>query len=114
MRLRSLGRGLLYGLAASEHARLMSPMLLLETTKAWIRVAILLEAGLWQLAPLKTMSPSARLSDEQLARRPFGARCAWDWPLARPRCGRRLDRVGHVFADAVTTVCGAGLAKRAK
>jgi predicted metal-binding membrane protein len=38
-----------------EAARLMSPMLLLETANIWIGVAILVGAGLWQLTPLKTM-----------------------------------------------------------
>ena len=38
-----------------ETARLMSPMLLLETANVWIGVAILVGAGLWQLTPLKTM-----------------------------------------------------------
>ncbi len=40
---------------ALEAARLMSPMLLLETAHVWIGVAILVGAGLWQLTPLKTM-----------------------------------------------------------
>jgi predicted metal-binding membrane protein len=40
---------------ALEAARLMSPMLLLETANVWIGVAILVGAGLWQLTPLKTM-----------------------------------------------------------
>jgi predicted metal-binding membrane protein len=40
---------------ALEEARLMSPMLLLETANVWIGVAILVGAGLWQLTPLKTM-----------------------------------------------------------
>ena len=40
---------------ALETARLMSPMLLLETANVWIGVAILVGAGLWQLTPLKTM-----------------------------------------------------------
>jgi predicted metal-binding membrane protein len=40
---------------ALEAARLMSPMLLLETANVWTGVAILVGAGLWQLTPLKTM-----------------------------------------------------------
>jgi predicted metal-binding membrane protein len=40
---------------ALEAARLMSPMLLLETANVWIGAAILVGAGLWQLTPLKTM-----------------------------------------------------------
>jgi predicted metal-binding membrane protein len=40
---------------ALEAARLMSPMLLLETANVWIGVGILVGAGLWQLTPLKTM-----------------------------------------------------------
>jgi predicted metal-binding membrane protein len=40
---------------ALQAARLMSPMLLLETANVWIGVASLVGAGLWQLTPLKTM-----------------------------------------------------------
>jgi predicted metal-binding membrane protein len=40
---------------ALEAARLMSPMLLLETANVWLGVAILVGAGLWQLTPLKAM-----------------------------------------------------------
>src|SRR5262245_463930 len=41
---------------ALEAARLMSPMLLLETANVWIGVAIHAGAGLWQLTPLETVS----------------------------------------------------------
>jgi predicted metal-binding membrane protein len=46
----AIATGLQWGL---ESARLMSPML--ETTNAWLGAAILMAAGLWQLASFKAM-----------------------------------------------------------
>jgi Predicted metal-binding integral membrane protein (DUF2182) len=109
---------------ALEAARLMSPMLLLETANVWIGVAILVGAGLWQLTPLKTMclrhcrSPLGFLMNNWRAGRIGALRMGLEhgalqqlpyavFEIMMPSCGRAVDVLapqGNPIADGIRSI----------